>query len=409
MGQTDSPRAEPWKWGVVWLLFLATVINYMDRMTYNSTSKYLIQEFGMSERDYALVETAFAFSFGPMQLVAGFLVDRYSLKWLYAASLLVWSAAGFATGLVDTFAMLIVCRVILGVGESFNWPCAVGVIQRIIPRESRSFANALFHGGTSIGAVITPIIVAVMITQGWRSVFMVVGGGGAFWVILWLSYVRGERAAAVDRTTASTAATGFWGLFRSRQIWIAAALGISINLCWHLYRIFLVRYLDRDLHFGFREQQLLFAFYFLAADLGSIALGFVPGWLVGRGWPILAARRLMMFVTSGLCLLSAPVVLVGDSWLVYPLLALVGTGALGGFANYFAMTQDVAPAHTAKVIGFTGTASWIMVGISSYFTGVVADALGSYFLVFLFVGVFPLLGTLVALLWRDPVAPLADA
>jgi ACS family hexuronate transporter-like MFS transporter len=90
------PRApgapiESWRWGIVWLMFLATMINYMDRQTLGSTAEYLKGEFGLGEEGYGWVEFWFGISFGLMQLPAGFLADRLNLRWLYAAALLVWS------------------------------------------------------------------------------------------------------------------------------------------------------------------------------------------------------------------------------------------------------------------------------------------------------------------------------
>src|SRR5439155_27307544 len=109
----------------------------------------------------------------------------------------VWSAAGFATGLVTTLLQLQLCRAILGAAEAFNWPCAVGVIRRIIPRESQGFANGVFNSGMTLGAVLTPLLVLAMVGphgEGWRKLFMVVGASGSVWVVLWFIGTRGSRA-----------------------------------------------------------------------------------------------------------------------------------------------------------------------------------------------------------------------
>ena len=93
--------------------------------------------------------------------------------------------------------MLIACRVMLGVGEAFNWPCAVTTIRRVIPRESRGLANGIFHSGASVGAVVTPFLVLLLVDpdtgQGWRQLFVIVGGVGAAWALLWAWNTRGER------------------------------------------------------------------------------------------------------------------------------------------------------------------------------------------------------------------------
>ena len=174
-----------WKWGIVWLLFLATMINYMDRQTMQVTSSHLIRQFfNGKERGYGEVESAFQYAFALSQILAGFLVDRFNVRWFYLGALLVWSAAGLFTGLVTTIEALILCRVVLGMAEAFNWPCAVSVVRRVMPLEARSMANGIFHSGASIGAAVTPILAWMIIGPGgenWQKLFIVVGGAGGVW------------------------------------------------------------------------------------------------------------------------------------------------------------------------------------------------------------------------------------
>jgi MFS transporter, ACS family, hexuronate transporter len=164
---------DPWRWRVVWLMFLATMINYMDRQALGATADYVKGEFQLDKEGYGWVEFWFGIAYGLFQVPAGFLADRLPLRWLYAGALLLWSAAGFLTGLADSALTLMACRFLLGIGESFNWPCAVALVRRIIPLESRGLANGIFHGGASIGAVLTPLVVLVVVgndPKKWRLV-----------------------------------------------------------------------------------------------------------------------------------------------------------------------------------------------------------------------------------------------
>src|SRR5436190_16998680 len=201
--QLNRAPIAAWRWGVIWLMFLATLINYMDRQTLGSTARYIKDEFQLTEEGYGLVEFWFLFSYGLFGLPAGFLADRLNLRWLYAGALLVWSAAGFCTGLADTVGMLLACRIVLGMGEAFNWPCAVVIVRRLIPLESRGFANGIFHSGTSIGSVLTPLLALALVgdrAENWRLLFQVVGALGLVWVVLWFALVRGASAEAISRS-----------------------------------------------------------------------------------------------------------------------------------------------------------------------------------------------------------------
>src|SRR5438067_7422829 len=117
-----------------------------------------------------------------------------------------------------------------------------------MPRAKRPLANAIFHGGTSIGAICTPLVVAVLIrteADDWRPVFQLVGGVGAVWVVAWLWFVRGDRAAELDHVPPEEAPANptraLVALAGNRKFWIAVTVGVTVNVCWHLYRIFLVR------------------------------------------------------------------------------------------------------------------------------------------------------------------------
>src|SRR3954468_6784400 len=103
-------------------MFLATMINYMDRQALGATSAFIKEDFRLTEEGYGWVEFWFGIAYGLFQIPAGFLSDRLPLRWLYAGALLLWSAAGFATGLAGDVVMLMACRVVLGMGEAFNWP-----------------------------------------------------------------------------------------------------------------------------------------------------------------------------------------------------------------------------------------------------------------------------------------------
>src|SRR5947208_951717 len=197
---------------------------------------------------------------------------------------------------------MIACRVVLGIGEAFNWPCAVACVRRVIPRESRGLANGVFHSGASIGAVATPFLVLLLVNQttgaGWRELFVVVGAVGAMWAVLWLWNTRGERAKAIDDAEPAELAPGppppFLPVFGSRLFWLCAATGVCVNVCWHFYNQWFPRYLTEDLRVDGRTEQVILAGFFIAADLGSMVSGWLTRQLVRGGRTVERARQLVM-------------------------------------------------------------------------------------------------------------------
>jgi ACS family hexuronate transporter-like MFS transporter len=187
-----STRAGAWKWWVCGLLLLATMINYMDRLTLNQTAIRVMEEVGFDERGYGELESAFAYAFALGAILTGWLADRVNVRWLYPAALLAWSAAGFATGLVHGFYGLLVCRFLLGFAEAGHWPCALRTTQRVLPPSERSLGNGILQSGAAVGAVLTPLLILALPTGPgtWRYPFVIVGAVGVTWVFLWLTVVR---------------------------------------------------------------------------------------------------------------------------------------------------------------------------------------------------------------------------
>ncbi len=405
-----------WRWGVVWLLFAATLLNYTDRQLLAATQRYVLAEFepDPARRTQVYGDLAFYFglAFGLTQLLAGFLADRFSLRYLYAGAILLWSAAGAATGLVTAFPALIACRVALGVGEAFNWPCAVAGVRRVIPRESRGLANGLFHGGASIGALITPVLVLAFVDTsagpaegaGWQTVFVVVGAGGLVWAAVWLLATGGDRAAVIDTPTAEP--DGRPGPTLGRVLagplfWICLVSATGVNVCWHFYTIWFPRYLDVDLRVDGRTVQYILAGFFVAADAGSLTAGWLARRLARGGWPVERARQVVMTALA-LVVLAATAVAVALP--ADPLAAkmaaffVVAAAALGGFSVVFALVQDVAPRHTAQVLGICGCGSWLVISALNKVAGGYARP-GHYAELFLAVGCVPLAAAAAGWCW----------
>ena len=410
---TDSPKSTipQWKWAVVAMMLFATMINYMDRQTLGSISTFIKADFHLGEEGYGKLEAAFGYSYAVFLLLAGFLADRVNLRWLYPIALLVWSAAGFATGFVETLFQLQVCRIILGGGEAFNWPVAVGIIGRIIPRESRAFANSLFNSGMTVGAVVTPLLVLALVKpdgEGWRKMFMIVGAIGLVWVVAWQFVTRGERAREIAHPptkTAETITVPFVSVFTQRKFWIVLALGVAVNMSWHFYRVWLPRHLVTDLKFTDQQLQYLLIAFYLTADLGSIGIGLLARKLVSPTCSIEHARKKILLLASCLCLAATPLVLIPGRELMVPLYCIVGAGLMGGFAILYALMQDVSPQHTAKCLGAVGATSWFINSLLHPLVGRYADthasAMGKFAPMILVAGVLPLLAALFALTWPE--------
>jgi ACS family hexuronate transporter-like MFS transporter len=196
-----TPRASSWAWGLCWLMFASTVLNYMNRLTITQVNSQVCEAFGIPDQtQFGWVLAAFFMTYALFQLPAGFLIDHWDLRWSYAGAVIWWSTAAIATAIVPTLGLLIAFRALLGVGESFNWPCGLRVTSRILPPQDRALGNGIFNSGAAVGAVVTPLIIQWLAPHfGWRVSFVVIGAAGYVWAAAWLFLVRGEPARLITQ------------------------------------------------------------------------------------------------------------------------------------------------------------------------------------------------------------------
>jgi ACS family hexuronate transporter-like MFS transporter len=198
-----------WAWGICWLMFASTVLNYMDRQAIALVAPQIKGEFHLQNAAFGWVMAAFALTYALCQVPAGYLVDRWNVRWAYAGAVAWWSAAGMATAFSPTLGVFMILRGVLGVGESFNWPCALRVTRTILPPEDRSLGNGIFNSGAAAGAVLTPLVVSLLTERyGWRTSFLVIGVLGFFWVAAWLVLMGGPHRQLFEGRPVGRAAEG---------------------------------------------------------------------------------------------------------------------------------------------------------------------------------------------------------
>jgi ACS family hexuronate transporter-like MFS transporter len=192
-GEISGPKAGAgWGWGLCWLLFAATTLNYMDRQAIAVVGERIAAEFQIRFEDLGWVIAAFQLPYALFQVPAGFLADRWDVRKTYALAVAWWSIAAMAVAWSPSLGALMAFRAVLGMGESFNWPCALKVTATVLPPADRSLGNGIFNSGAAVGAVLTPLIVAPLtVWFGWRVAFELIGVAGLVWVAGWLLVVNG--------------------------------------------------------------------------------------------------------------------------------------------------------------------------------------------------------------------------
>jgi ACS family hexuronate transporter-like MFS transporter len=400
-------RPPTWKWTICALLLLASAINYMDRQTLANAAVRITKEFHLTQTQYGTIESVFAYAFAAGSVVFGWAADRFSVRWLYAIVLTLWSLAGFFTGFVRSYDELLLCRFVLGFFEAAHWPCGIRTTRALLDPRERSLGNGVLQSGTSLGAIITPLIMRGLMTSEigtWRIAFQVVGAAGLVWLVLWFTLVRSSdlaspRAAPSDppgRTTVD-GEVNFWNLLRRRQIWIIFFVIGAINTTWQILRAWLPKILQEGR--GYSEAHALYftSGWYVATDVGCLGAGAAAVWLARRHCSVHAARVIVFALCGALCLSCALTPLLPKGALLLALLLLSGAGALGVFPIYHAFTQDLSARHQGKITGLAGVVAWVLPAFAQRFFGALADWSGSFDRGLIFASFLPLIA--VVPLW----------
>jgi len=366
------------RWGIATLLFLSTVVNYIDRQTLSVLAPHLKTEFGWTNADFAWIVIAFRVAYGGGQMFSGRLLDRIGTRAGLSLTVACYSTIAVLTSLATGLRSFAAFRFLLGAAESANWPGATKAVAEWFPRRESGWAVALFDSGSSIGAAIAPALVLAIFhfSGSWRPAFIVTGTLGFVWVGLFHAIYRtperppdstaGADAIARPRLTYGT-------ILRLPQTWgIVIGKALTDPVWFFITDWFAIYLVSR----GFRLEDSLLAFWvpFLAADLGNFCGGGCSSALIARGWRVGSARKLVVAVSAAAMTLLIPAAYATS------LAGLTSCLAIATFAYAALSTMilnlpaDIYPSDSvASVSGLSGTGAGVGTVLATYLTGIVAD------------------------------------
>jgi ACS family hexuronate transporter-like MFS transporter len=381
------------RWYIGGLLFLSTVINYIDRQTLSVLGPILKDEFHWTNSDFALLVIAFRVAYAFGQTASGRFLDRVGTRAGLTVTVAFYSTVAMLGSLAGGLRSFALCRFLLGLGESANWPGATKAVAEWFPRRESGWAVALFDSGSSIGAAVAPFIVlgVYQATGSWRPAFIVTGILGFLWIPLFRALYRSpeehpllapdERqdiltnraAGTLASETTATPPISYGTLLTMPQTWgIVIGKALTDPVWFFITDWFAIFIVSR----GFKLEDSLLAFWvpFLAADLGNFFGGGLSSWLIKRGWRVGAARKAVVVFGALGMLMLIPAVSVTS----LPALAACVAVATFSYAALSTMIlnlpADLYPTRSvASVSGLSGTAAGIGTIAASYTTGVVAD------------------------------------
>lgn len=416
-------RPASWRWRVSLILMLALVLNYSNRLMVNQNQARIEAEYHTNSDGFGRLLSNYSLGFAFGGLLFGILADWISIRWLYPAVVVIWSAIGAYRGRTSTLDDMATCQFIMGLFLAAHWPCALRTTQRLFDPTQRTLGNTILQSGASIGNILTPLMIAVIVSYNpsqWRWGFDIIGALGLLWGLIWFQTVSESDLKKPVLQTAATSQDGevavvmqeqpFWTLLMTRRWWLLLFTVIAINTIWH----YMSGWVPGSLHkyYGYSDLfvQCFTATFYAGTFIGSMATGWLTSRLPQWGWSV-TQSRLAVFGLAGICTaFAAPAAYLPAGTAKLTCLLIVSLGSLGLFPIYYSLNQELSARHQGKVGGLLSFCSWIFVSYLHAKIGVLAKSDPSWHSWFMArFALLPLLALVLLILWwRVPTSSTRD-
>jgi len=401
------------RWVMISFAFLATVLNYLHRLSFN----YLAADSHLRELipddAFGYIATAFFVAYMLSNALSGFVIDRLGTRIGYALYMAFWTTAGLLHALASAPIGFGVFRFLLGIGEAGNWPAAIKLTGEWFTPEERSTASGIFNSGAAAGAIIAPPLIATLGTAfGWQATFVVIGVLGYLWLAaFWLTYYTPEHA----KREAKARTLPPLKLLKTRFVFTFTVAKFFIEPVWYFITFWIGRYLADVYHWDLAKIGWLATLPFVVADFGNILGGYFTQFIIKCGVPIPRARKTAVGIFGSIIalpLLAGPFLITGPNSAL-AVLAIAGFGYSAFSANAIALTPDVVPkSATASVYGIASVGGGLGGAVFQSLSGLTVKNLSAthgypfaYHCVFFGYGIMALLGLYIILCHMGPLAP----
>lgn len=341
------------RWTIAALLFLATALNYADRLALSIVSKDIRELYHLDENDYAHILVLFFIAYAIMYAGSGYLVDRLGTRRGFALFILSWSIAQMAHALTWGKWSLGAFRFALGLSEPGNWPAAAKAVGEWFPPAQRALGIGIFNAGSSLGSALAPPVVAwVTLQYGWRAAFIVTGAAGLVWLVFWWmiyetpkDYVEPVAAEKVD-----------WRrIIAQRACWTLIIARFFTDPVIYFVIFWLPEYLRKERAFDLAAVGRYSWVPYIFGGIAYVLGGVISAQLIERGWPILRARKFVMLMGAIVMPAALAAPFVPTAWMAIAATCFLTFGHGFWVSNLQALPTDLFRGpEVGTASGFTG-------------------------------------------------------
>ena len=407
------------RWRIAILLSAAIAISYLDRQTLPVAIKAISRDIPLTNVQFSNLQSAFLLAYAFMYAGGGKLADALGTRRGFTVIMIFWSIACASHGLALTFAMLAVSRFALGMGEGGGFPTATRAVAEWFSVDERATAMGIINGGTAVGAVFAPPLIAlILLYSNWRWIFFFTGGLGLLWTAWWheayfapaehpqLTKQEREKIPPVLVPDASTKKIAWLDLLRFKETWGVVAAKFLTDAAWYFYLFWLPKYLYDARHFDIKAVGAIAWIPNAAAGIGCLAGGWFSSHLVRRKVSLNSARKISLGLSAAVMPMILLVTRAPIAWAI-AIFSLAYFGQQSWSTLIMVLPTDLFPSSVvgsvAGLIGFGGAIGGIIFG---ELAGYLLDHGFGYETVFKLFATFHVLAFLVILATVPKVAPL---
>lgn len=362
------------RWRILALLFLSTLLTYLDRQALGVLRPEIAREFGMSNKGYSMLTASFMVPYVIMYVLSGRMVDRWGSGLCLKVFMALWSVTALATGWVSQLWQLGLTRFVLGVAEPGNIPSAMRAVTSWFPSRERGLAVAIFSAGSALGAILAPPLVAAITSRyGWRSAFVALGGLGTIWLIAW-SFIYAEPH--MEPATRAKPAT-FGSLLGHRALRGVILARLVSDPVWYVMLFWLPSFFRSQHHLSLDSYGAVGWIPFLVADVGGIGGSHLADSLIRSGGNPIASRVRVLRWAAFLGPLTFALIWPLNTAIALGIFALIGAMCLTWFFGTAALVGELLPKEqVAGAMGIVGAAGALGGLVVNAAIGPVIDWLG---------------------------------
>jgi Sugar phosphate permease len=313
-------KIKNYRWWIVGLLAVVTAINYLDRQNFPLVYAEIKNTIAISDSQYGLLSSLFLLTYGTMYAIGGRIIDSLGSKLGYAIFVIWWSIANIFNGLVSSVLGLGFARFFLGAGEGGAFPASAKVISEWMPKKERSTAFGIFNTGSSIGAIIAPLLILLIVNSlgSWRWTFIIFGLFGILWVFVWMKmfslpekskYTTEEEKKLIHddhiiegkiEESGKQQKVSWLKLLKIRKLWGLLTIKFLTDSAWFFFIFWLPKYLNdiRGLDIQGIGKYAWIPYAFAAA--GSLIGGWLSSFLIKKHVSLDTSRKIALGISAAM-------------------------------------------------------------------------------------------------------------